>query len=189
LAVGLCGSAFACGPFFPDTMLDQPRATLRPPIVNFEVEVRQLAAPSAPPTVAPPTTTLSAESPSAYRSIASEILDPEIKELEGALAGLSEDRRRKLVEDYRALRAAMLLKYSSAPFEAYGLDVSPDGYQLLAQAQLGHWPDGLPKDIVLYLGGALLYNYGQKRRRSKLGNASSTCPGTSGATARLRPRG
>lgn len=161
--MGLCGSAVACGPFFPETVLDQPRATLRPPIVNFEAEVRQLAAPSTPPPVAPPKTGLSDDGPRSWRSLATEILNPEVEELEKSLSSLPEARRRKLVEDYRALRAAMLLKYYSEHFATYDLTVPAEGYQLLAQAQLGKWPDGLPKDVVLYLEGALLYNYSQKK--------------------------
>lgn len=163
MLLGLCGPAMACGPFFPETVLDQPKATLRSPIVNFEAEVRQLAPPSPPPAVAPPTSVLSTDLAPAYRSLTGEILDPEIQDLKGALSNLPEDRRRQIVEDYRALRAAMLLKFCGENFESYGLNVPAIGYELLAQAQLGHWPDGLPKDIVLYLEGALLYNYSQKK--------------------------
>lgn len=161
-ALGVCGSAMACGPFFPETVLDQPRATLRPPIANFEAEVRQLVPPSAPPAVAPPKAELSDNRPGPQGSLEAAILDPEVAELEATLADQPEERRRKLVKDYRALRAAMLLKFSSGNFSTYGLHVPPEGYQLLAEAQRGNWPDGLPGDIVLYLEGALRYDYGQK---------------------------
>lgn len=49
----LCTSAMlgavtviACGPFFPDNALDQPRVILRPPLFHFQSELLQLAVPA-----------------------------------------------------------------------------------------------------------------------------------------------
>jgi len=154
------GALHACGPFFPETILDQDRATLRPPITNFENEVRQLLPPSSPPAVALPLAPISASNQGMYREVQEEILNPEEKELADILAALPSDQRQKIVENYSAMRAAMLNKYQ--PFDDYDTHVPAEGYNLFAQAQLGHWPDGLPADIVLYLEGALRYDYGDK---------------------------
>ncbi len=43
---------FCLRPFFPETLLNEDRATLRPPIVNFEAEVRRIQPPSPSPAVA-----------------------------------------------------------------------------------------------------------------------------------------
>ena len=56
LLFALSVPAFACGPWFPDTVLDKPRAALRVPAVCYEAEIATLfpnrKAPPAPPVIA-----------------------------------------------------------------------------------------------------------------------------------------
>ncbi len=154
------GGAYACGPFFPETILDQSGGPLRPPIVDFESEVRQLPSPSQPPEVAKRISEPTSASQPMFRDIKEEIIDPEIAELSEILVNLPQDQRDKIVGEYAGLRAAMLCKFR--PFETWDVPVPEGGYDLFAQAELGHWPEGLPPDILLYLEGALRYNYDDK---------------------------
>lgn len=154
-----CGDSFACGPFFPETLLNEDRATLRPPIVNFEAEVRRIQSPSPAPAVAARVTPEPDREP---RYSETAILDAESAELAEILAAKPEAERTAAIADYRAMRQAMLRKYSCDSLHYYPENPSTEGYRLLADIQLGNWPAWMPPDIRLYLEGALAYHYGDK---------------------------
>jgi hypothetical protein len=154
-----CGDSFACGPFFPETLLNEDRATLRPPIVNFEDEVRRIQSPSPAPAV---TARITPEPDRAPRYSETAILDAESAELAEILADKPEAERAAAVADYRGIRQAMLRKYSSDPRYYNPGDPTTNDYLRLADIQLGKWPAWMPPDIRLYLEGALAYHYGDK---------------------------
>lgn len=155
----------ACGPFFPETILDSPRATLRQPFVSFETEVRSAAPPAEPgPAVARPEE-IPVDRYAYYRSRVAEMVGPEVKEMEAVLAKEPEEQRNETVAEYRALREAMLAQYYfTEEDDRRGLDLSTTGAALLARAEQGRWPAGLPKDVVLYLQGAMAYHHGEKAK-------------------------
>ncbi|HEY5792009.1 MAG TPA: hypothetical protein VIS74_01845, partial [Chthoniobacterales bacterium] len=152
----------ACGPFFPESVLDQPKAVLRPPFVNFEAEVRQLSPPSPPPAVAPPLPESAENSDPPYRFVDDDLLKPEFDEMRQILSSLPPPRRGQLFDEYHSLRSAMIAKFPPANFETFSRWRQPENYEILANAELGKWPEGLPGEIVLYLEGALQYHYGNR---------------------------
>lgn len=143
----LAGPVRACGPFFAETMLDRPRAVLRPPITNFEMEARKLSSLVKTPVFPLP---VGQSVFSFSHGTGNTGLDEECGELEEILSHLPEAKRKGQIEQYRDLRLAMS---DQRPLPAR------EG-EALAKAQTGQWPDGWPDDVILYLKGALDYRDG-----------------------------
>lgn len=156
LGAASVASLFACGPFFPESALIEPRYALLPPPSGFHEQVRKIDFPASP--LVPAGKESDASQPS---------IDAEIEELEGLLADLPEPRRSDLLRDYRNLRYAMLLQAdpdnrgNSLPWDAGN---PQEGGRLLAEAREDRWPADLPPDIVEYLRGALAFIDGDRAK-------------------------
>ena len=153
----------ACGPWYHESMLEQPKAALQAPIVNFEMEVRGMTSPSEPPAVARNIVGPDAEGDDHVRYLGSLLIEPEVKELETLVSSIPEGPRTGLLQNYQALRSAMVKKYSGSDDQDHNFRVPDGGEALLAEAEKGNWPSGLPGDIQIYLQGALQYDNGDNQ--------------------------
>ncbi|PTX93003.1 hypothetical protein DB345_15300 [Spartobacteria bacterium LR76] len=162
VSFSLLPSARACGPFFPDTILNDPGATLRSPIVNFENEIAKIPSPFISPQSAPVLRYSPDKSVAPHESLSRKTLSLEVEELADILRELPPDQRARSLEEYTALRAAFLEKFPLRIGESTDLTVPASGKTLLSEAERGKWPDHLPLDIQMYLQGAILYNTGNK---------------------------
>ncbi len=144
LASSVIGIAtvFACGPFFPEDALDQPRGILQPPLFHFQSELNRLPLPDALAKHAPGTPAFT--------------LDLEMAEMEEIMAARmpAQDEREAWFLRYRVLRRSMI---------HYG-DDSEQKMQKGDAAAVVKWENlrrdlaeiitPLPEDVRLYLEGA-----------------------------------
>ncbi|MFZ2276874.1 MAG: hypothetical protein WAW39_03705 [Prosthecobacter sp.] len=132
-------AVLACGPFFPENALDQPRGILRPPLFHFQSEMKQTALPPDVRVMNPPGTP-------AFT------LDLEMEELKQIMAGQPMDEA--WFGSYRELRRAMLhdgdrSEHSMRPKD----DMARPPWSKVKQ-DLAKIIAPLPEDMRLYLQGA-----------------------------------
>lgn len=132
-------AVLACGPFFPENALDQPRGILRPPLFHFQSEMKQTALPPDIHVTQPPGTP-------AFT------LDLEMEELKQIMAGQPVDEA--WFESYRELRRAMLhdgdrSEHNMRPKD----DMNTPAWSKVKQ-DLAKIIAPLPEDMRLYLQGA-----------------------------------
>ena len=141
------GPLWACGPFFPNTVIFSPdRTVLSAPIADFRAEMDRLLPKSAP----------------AFRAVIAEPTDGEetrradIKDLKAALADskLPSDEREKLLGKAAALRVA-LVKHGEQVLAWWAGGADPRRRPNLANIAI---PDGLPGEFADYLRGAVAYH-------------------------------
>jgi hypothetical protein len=143
LAASLGGFAlWACGPFFPNWLLNDEAGILEAPTVWLRDALQPLL-----PTAKPFTAVTSASDPSTRTAQVDEASFQE------ALASLPADRRSPLLDRYRQFRQAVT-RYgaSESPRQPSGLEV----------------PTDLPAEFADYLQGAIAYHEG---RFEKAGSA------------------
>lgn len=132
-------AVIACGPFFPENALDQPRGILRPPLFHFQSEMKQSALPPDVHVTQPPGTP-------AFT------LDLEMEELKQIMAGQPVDEA--WFDSYRELRRAMLhdgdrSEHNMRPQD----DMNTPAWSKVKQ-DLAQIIAPLPEDMRLYLQGA-----------------------------------
>ncbi|MCX6850847.1 MAG: hypothetical protein NTY98_18190 [Verrucomicrobia bacterium] len=132
-------AVLACGPFFPENALDQPRGILRPPLFHFQSEMKQTALPPDILVTQPPGTP-------AFT------LDLEMEELKQIMAGQPVDEA--WFHSYRELRRAMLhdgdrSEHNMRPKD----DMNTPAWSKVKQ-DLAKIIAPLPEDMRLYLQGA-----------------------------------
>jgi hypothetical protein len=135
-------AVLACGPFFPENALDQPRGILRPPLFHFQSEMKQTTLPPDIHVTQPPGTP-------AFT------LDLEMEELKQIMAGQPVDDA--WFARYRELRRAMLdesdkSQHSMRPEDAMRVPAWSKGKEALTEVLAP-----LPEDMRLYLQGAAAY--------------------------------
>lgn len=142
-------TVLACGPFFPEDALDQPRGILQPPLFHFQSEVQSLPLPeglsSHPPGT--PAYTLDLEMSEMTEIMADRLPDPNAREV--------------WMKRYRALRRAMI----HAGDDSEQKMQKPDADAVLPWAKfrrdLANIASPLPEDVRVYLDGAALWLDGQ----------------------------
>ena len=132
-------AVIACGPFFPDSALDQPRGILQPPLFLFESELNQTALPPDIHLEHPPGTP-------AYT------LDLEMAELRETMAGQPVDEA--WFERYRDLRRAMLSEGDKSEHKMCPADAKSPSSWNSAQNDFAEVISPLPEEVRLYLQGA-----------------------------------
>ena len=132
-------AVIACGPFFPDSALDQPRGILQPPLFLFQSELNQTALPPDIHLAHPPGTP-------AYT------LDLEMAELRQTMAGQPVDET--WFERYRELRRAMLHAGDRSQHNMRPSDAVTGSPWPKLKRDLAEIISPLPEDLRLYLLGA-----------------------------------
>lgn len=137
------GAVFACGPFFPENALDQPRRILQPPRFHLVSELGKL----------PPGVTGLKAGEAGGRAWTLELEMAEMRELVAGL--LPEAERAPWLARYEELRVAMLAAGDASPQAMKARPVG-HGAQPWAQARtrLAELCRVLPEDVRLYLEGA-----------------------------------
>lgn len=132
-------AVLACGPFFPENALDQPRGILRPPLFHFQSEMKQTALPPDVHVTQPPGTP-------AFT------LDLEMEELKQIMAGQPVDEA--WFHSYRELRRAMLHDGDRSEHSMRAADDMARPPWSKVKQDLAKIIAPLPEDMRLYLQGA-----------------------------------
>lgn len=132
-------AVLACGPFFPENALDQPRGILRPPLFHFQSEMKQTALPPDIRVMNPPGTP-------AFT------LDLEMEELKQIMAGQPVDEA--WFHSYRELRRAMLHDGDRSEHSMRAADDMARPPWSKVKQDLARIIAPLPEDMRLYLQGA-----------------------------------
>jgi hypothetical protein len=138
-------TVLACGPFFPEDALDQPRGILRPPVFHFQSELSRVPLPdgiSRHPAGTP-----------AYT------LDLEMMEMEDIMSGRMPDKaaREAWMSRYRMLRRAMIHAGDDSEQKMQKADTDAVVPWAKAKADLPAMAAVLPEDVKLYLEGAAIW--------------------------------
>lgn len=132
-------AVIACGPFFPENALDQPRGILRPPLFHFQSEMKQTVLPPDVRVMNPPGTP-------AFT------LDLEMEELKQTMAGQPVDEA--WFNSYRELRRAMLHDGDRSEHSMRAADDMARPPWSKVKQDLAKIIAPLPEDMRLYLQGA-----------------------------------
>ncbi|MGC4017148.1 MAG: hypothetical protein QM755_21945 [Luteolibacter sp.] len=139
--------AAACGPFFPDTVLDKPQAALDVPPVSYLAELHRIAGiPIPAPSASLGDTTFLAQIP----------LESAQLRLEWKEAGLPEDTIEQRLAHYVEVRTALL-----TGIETVGRMNFPSGMAGAASIPANPLKEDFPADIADYVEGARLHAIGQ----------------------------
>lgn len=133
-------AVLACGPFFPENALDQPRGILQPPLFHFASELRRLETRPRP-----------GQQPGSPALT----LDLEMAEMEQILQGrVANDTRDAWLENYRSLRRSMLQSGDRSRQKMQARDAEVAAPWTIARQSLADLIAPLPADVRLYLEGA-----------------------------------
>ncbi len=135
-------TVMACGPFFPENALEQPRGILRPPLFHFQGELNQTALPPDIHLTHPPGTP-------AFT------LDLEMEELKQIMAGQPVDEAWH--NRYRELRRIMLDESDRSQHSMREKDAMSVPNWSVGKDSLAAVIAPLPEDMRLYLQGAAAY--------------------------------
>lgn len=132
-------TVIACGPFFPENALDQPRVILRPPLFHFQSELLQMAV--------PPDAHLAHE-----KGTPAYTLDLEMAELKEMMA--TQSFPTGWLERYRELRRVMLDEGDQSAQNMKAADALNVPAWTKKKQELAEIIAPLPEDMRLYLQGA-----------------------------------
>ncbi|MDI1314136.1 MAG: hypothetical protein PSV43_18390, partial [Prosthecobacter sp.] len=135
-------TVMACGPFFSESALEQPRGILRPPLFHFQSELNQTALPPDIHLTHPPGTP-------AFT------LDLEMEELKQIMAGQPVDEA--WYNRYRELRRIMLDESDRSQHSMRAKDALSVPNWAVGKDSLAEVIAPLPEDMRLYLQGAAAY--------------------------------
>jgi hypothetical protein len=133
-------AVLACGPFFPENALDQPRGILQPPLFHFASELSRLE---------------TQPRPGRQPGSPALTLDLEMAEMEQILEGrITNDTRDAWLESYRSLRRSMLQSGDQSRQKMQASDAEVAAPWTIARQSLADIIAPLPADVRLYLEGA-----------------------------------
>ncbi len=136
----MLSAVLACGPFFPENALDQPRGILQPPLFHFASELNRLDI-SSLPRHKPGSPALT--------------LELEMAEMEEIVQGRTADTARPAwLERYRSLRRSMLQTGDQSRHKMLASDAEAAAPWQAVRQGLTEFTAALPADVRLYLEGA-----------------------------------